>query len=198
MSKRMISFLMAALLLLSLCACQGSEAAKPEADILSVLCPEYFGLRFAGGEEWYIADEEEMNEVRGFAVAELSEDELREWLAPGAGIPVFQASGELGTASVAVQSVGELDTERAVMEATCENIAASFAVYGIACETAEVIEVELAGQTHTGMKLHVSIGGVDSYELIVAVKKGDHFALVAGTSHPEDNTSEILEAFVSE
>jgi len=66
---------------------------------------------------------------------------------------------------------------------------------GLECMLAELRQVELAGETRYAVCIHASAYGTDIFETIVAVKSGNLIAFVAGMSHPEDHTKEILTYF---
>ena len=156
---------------------------------------EFFNFMIDCGENWQIHDGNELNEIRGYSTEDLSNQELFEALSSPAGVPVFNATNDnLSGLSVTIQR-NHSSSEEEYMEISQQNIPAAFESAGMKCESAEVITIEFIDTEHPALAVHAIYNGIDLYETLVAMKRGNCFSVVAATCYVENNSLELLNSF---
>lgn len=157
---------------------------------------DFFSFMINCEENWKILDGNELNEVRGYSTEDLSNQELFEAISLPAGVPVFNAtnSDTLSGISVTIQR-NHYSSEEEYMALSKQNVSAAFESAGMKCESSEVKTIDFAGAEHPALTVHAAYNGIDIYETLVAVKRGNTYAVVAATCYLENNSLELLTCF---
>ena len=218
-SKRILSLIMALIMVFTLCACTSnddvkgktetgtSESAAPEKELElgSVSGGKYenayFGFGCELGELWTYASEEQLLSMVQ-ATADLVDDEnFKDELLNADmfyDMMTYFYDG-VTNMNVIVQNIGAaygaLLDEDAIAEQTAEVMLEQLAAASMDVQSCEQVTVEFAGADHAGILIHSVANGSDVYQLQAFVKAGKYVAIITMSSPLEDNIDAMLGFF---
>lgn len=218
-SKRILSLIMALIMVFTLCACTSnddvkgktetgtSESAAPEKELeLGSVSGgryenSYFGFGCELGELWTYASEEQLLSMVQ-ATADLVDDEnLKDELLKADmfyDMMTYFYDG-VTNMNVIVQNIGAaygaLLDEDAIAEQTAEVMPEQLAAASMDVQSCEQVTVEFAGADHAGILIHSVANGSDVYQLQAFVKAGKYVAIITMSSPLEDNIDAMLGFF---
>lgn len=218
-SKRILSLVMALIMVFALCACTSnddvkgktetgtSESAAPEKELElgSVSGGKYenayFGFGCELGELWTYASEEQLLSMVQ-ATADLVDDEnFKDELLNADmfyDMMTYFYDG-VTNMNVIVQNIGAaygaLLDEDAIAEQTAEVMPEQLAAASMDVQSCDKVSLNFAGAEHAGVRTHSITGGSDVYQLQAYVKTGKYVAIITMSSPLEDNIDAMLGFF---
>ncbi len=218
-SKRILSLIMALIMVFTLCACTSnddvkgktetgtSESAAPEKELElgSVSGGKYenayFGFGCELGELWTYASEEQLLSMVQ-ATADLVDDEnFKDELLNADmfyDMMTYFYDG-VTNMNVIVQNIGAaygaLLDEDAIAEQTAEVMLEQLAAASMDVQSCDKVSLNFAGAEHAGVRTHSITGGSDVYQLQAYVKTGKYVAIITMSSPLEDNIDAMLGFF---
>lgn len=218
-SKRILSLVMALIMVFALCACTSnddvkgktetgtSESAAPEKELElgSVSGGKYenayFGFGCELGELWTYASEEQLLSMVQ-ATADLVDDEnFKDELLNADmfyDMMTYFYDG-VTNMNVIVQNIGAaygaLLDEDAIAEQTAEVMPEQLAAASMDVQSCDKVSLNFAGAEHAGVRTHSITGGSDVYQLQAYVKAGKYVAIITMSSPLEDNIDAMLGFF---
>lgn len=218
-SKRILSLIMALIMVFTLCACTSnddvkgktetgtSESAAPEKELElgSVSGGKYENAYFGFGceldDQWTYATEEQLLDMVQ-ATADLVDDEnfKDELLKADMFYDMMTYFYDGATnMNVVVQNLGAtygtLLDEEAIVEQNVKSLPEQFAAASMEVQSCEQVVVEFAGADHAGILIHSIASGSDVYQLQAYVKTGKYVAIITMSSPLEDNIDAMLGFF---
>lgn len=220
--KKLTLVILAAAMLLSLCACGGkantettpsTEGTTPTTAPVETQAPQlgsyengvytnpYIGIKCTVGQEWYVYNNEELARFNGLVMDAMTDEDLVEQLKNADAAYLFYAMKDEGLVSVNITLEklnlisGVLLDEKSYAKASVQQLPAALESMGMADITAEEGMFEVAGQHHAGISIHGTYSGVDFYEKLICIKAGEYMAVVTVASYHEDLTNDILKNF---
>lgn len=206
--KKLLAFLLAAVMLVSLVAC--TKGGEDDGDTImgsydkssSVYSNDLLDIKFTMNKDWEVFDEEQIAELNGMTKDILSlDEELSEALEKSGSVQVFyaQRDGGLVTANIVIENIGlvygALIDEKTYAENSVDQVAPALEAMGMADVETEIITVNFAGEDHTAINIHASLFGADFYETMVCMKVGRYIAGVTVGSYVTDETGDVLAMF---
>ena len=206
--KKLLAFLLAAIMLVSLVAC--SKGGENKSDSMlgsydkssSVYTNDLLGVRFSMNKDWEIFDEKQIAELNGMVKDNLSlNEELSDALEKSGSVQVFyaQRDGGLVTANIVIENIGlvygTLIDEKTYAENSVDQVAPALETMGMTDVETKIVTVNFAGEDHTAIDIHASLFGADFYETMVCVKTGNYIAGVTVGSYITDETDDVLSMF---
>ena len=160
----------------------------------------FIGITVTLGDGWVYADEEQMAAIRGMTADAMNDEELIKLLESNGSVMDMYATEETGsTVNVMLEKLNLLQTvavtEQSYVEAAVGQLPAALENMGFENVTVETTELIFAGESHGGIKVHGQIFGIDFYETMAVVKRGNYIACVTVASYGEDTTESVLALF---
>ena len=162
---------------------------------------EYFGLQVGVLDGFSFVDDETLEAVYGYATDVLSETDnkaVAKQLESGDAQIVAMAVDESGLNNVNItvqQNVllaNALFDEKAVLTMSVSAVKDELEAQGFENFTTEIVDMEIAGETHAVLKMSGDYQGIDYHGLMVNLQKGNYMLAVAATSFNGDQTDDIL------
>ena len=221
--KRVLTLMVAAALLLCLCACtEEPQVSEPTQTIVLTTGPEaavgernpqlgnfsdgvytndFLGICCEAGEEWTVYSDSQLAQLNGLVLDTMTDADLVEQLKKSNVVHLFYATADGGHRSVNVvlENVGVVNgvllDEKAYMTLSVEQLPTALQSMGLTNVTAETTTVSFAGRDHAAVRVHGTLSGVDFFEKIVCIKVDGYFGLVTVASYHEDQTDALLNIF---
>jgi hypothetical protein len=176
---------------------QGSKLGTVEGNTYT---NAFLGITATLDENWAFATDEEMAQLRGMTADAMTDESIAEMLeTSGAIMDMYAMDTEGRTLNIMLENLNILQTiavtEKSYVEATVGQLPGALEGMGFEDATAEVTELTFAGETHAAIKVHAKIVGVDFYETLVVVKRGNYIACITAGSFAEDTTDGVLALF---
>lgn len=190
-----------------------SDAAELEADLEEnaiealgkvdgdVYKNEYFGLQVALPAGFAFADDEMISTVYGYTTDILSETDnkaVAKQLESGAAqiVALGYDSTGLNTINITVQQnvllANAIFDEKAVITMSLKTITDTLEAQGIQNITSEIVDMEIAGETHTVLKLTGEYQGMKYNGLMCNLQKGNYMLAMGATSFNGDQTEDMF------
>ena len=161
---------------------------------------EYFGLQIALEDGYQFADEEMLSTVYGYATDVLSETDnkaVAKTLESGDAQIValgYNATGNTVNATVQqnVMLANAFFDEKAVMTMSMPSVMQALEAQGIENVKTDITEEEIAGETHTVLKISGEVQGVGYFCKMVNIQKGNYMLAIGTTSFIDDQTDAMF------
>ena len=161
---------------------------------------EYFGLQIALEDGYQFADEEMLSTVYGYATDVLSETDnkaVAKTLESGDAQIValgYNAIGNTVNATVQqnVMLANAFFDEKAVMTMSMPSVMQALEAQGIENVKTDITEEEIAGETHTVLKISGEVQGVGYFCKMVNIQKGNYMLAIGTTSFIDDQTDAMF------
>lgn len=208
--KKFLCILLAAVIVMGLCACSGDDdvrgeiATDPKLSLGTTANNTYkndfLGLSCTLSSEWVFYTDEEILELNNF-VGEAAGDALQESLENADIIQDMYAShqGGMATLNVTMQKLSALQIAGLDMKASLE---AQFPAIKEALENMGCANVQLKyekitvnGKEFDGATVVASISGIPLYESLLCFTKGRYYVTVTACTLQTDDTAAIFNCF---
>lgn len=222
--KRWLSMVLAAVLLLSLCACaeeprvtaeptQTNEPATVPATTAGEKDPQmgefadgvytndFLGIRCEVSEEWAVYSDSQLAQLNGLVLDTMTDADIVEQLKKSNVAHLFYATADGGHRSVNVvlENVGVFNgvllDEKTYMAVSVEQLPTALQSMGLTGVTATADTASFAGKKHAAVQVRGMLSEVPFYEKIVCIKTGNYFGLITVASYHEDETDALLKMF---
>ena len=162
---------------------------------------EYFGVKLNLLDGYSFVDDETLAQITGMTSDILSDNKLAtKAIEDGTAAIIAYATNESGLSNINVtaQSNATLANaildEEAVLTASVGQAQAALEAQGISNITYEIVEREVAGETHKVLKMSGEYSGVEFHNEMVNLQKGDYMLAFAATCFNEDACDELIDA----
>lgn len=221
--KQMLLLVLAAALLLSLCACGNETPATEPSQPSNTTAPAttapkekdpqlgeyadgvytnaFLDIRCQVDDRWQVYSDAQLAQLNGLVLDSMTDEDLIAQLKEANVAHLFYASADNGHQSVNVvlENAGVINgillDEKAYAELSVEQLPTVLRSVGLVNVTAEATTVKFAGGKHAAVEVHGLHSGVDFYEKIVCVKVGSYFGVITVASYHEDLTEDLLAMF---
>lgn len=161
---------------------------------------EYFNVKVELADGYTFADEETLATVYGVATDILKENDneaVAKQLESGNLQIVALGYNETGcNINVGVQQNALLSNvlfdEKQMLEMSVDSVKEALEAQGITISSTELVEEEVAGETHTVLKLHGEIQGIEYHGAMVYFERGSYLLAITATSFIEDQSDVML------
>ena len=161
---------------------------------------EYFGLQIALEDGYQFADEEMLSTVYGYATDVLSETDnkaVAKSLESGDAQIVALGYNDAGnTVNVTVQQnvvlANAFFDEKAVITMSMPSVMQALEAQGIENVKTDITEEEIAGETHTVLKISGEVQGVGYFCKMVNIQKGNYMLAIGISSFIDDQTDAMF------
>lgn len=208
--KKILCVLLAAMLMLSLCACSGDDdirgeiATDPKLSLgttaNNTYKNEFLGISCTLSSDWVFYTDEEILELNNF-VGEAAGEAFQETLENADVIQDMYASyqGGMATLNVGMQKLSALQVAGLDMKASLE---AQFPTIKEALENMGCTNVQLKyekitvnGKEFDGATVEASISGIPLYESLLCFIKGRYYVTVTACTLQTNDTAAIFNCF---
>lgn len=162
---------------------------------------EYFGVKLNLLDGYSFVDDETLAQITGMTTDMLSDNKLAtKAIEEGTAAIVAYAQNSTGLCNINVtaQSNATLANaildEEAVLNASVSQAQSALEAQGISNITTEIVEREVAGETHKVLKMNGEFNGVEFHNEMVNLQKGDYMLAFAATCFNEDSTDALIDA----
>ncbi len=162
---------------------------------------EYFGVKLNLLDGYSFVDDETLAQITGMTTDMLSDNKLAtKAIEEGTATIVAYAQNSTGLCNINVtaQSNATLANaildEEAVLNASVSQAQSALEAQGISNITTEIVEREVAGETHKVLKMNGEFNGVEFHNEMVNLQKGDYMLAFAATCFNEDSTDALIDA----
>ena len=160
------------------------------------------GLTAELGEDWLVADDQQLAQLAGVVSDTFVSEQLQDALESGSTVYDLYALRKTDGASlnVTVQDLGRLGgimvDEDYYADVNMENLPEAMASGGVTVEKLEKTTLEFAGETHTALLMESTVGSTKLYQTMALVKVGSYMVCVTATSYDEAaSPADILALF---
>ncbi len=210
--KKLLAVLLAVLMLLSIAACSKEDVTgsiKPAEDEFQLGVTSggtyenaYIGIGVTLDDSWVFYSKEQIDQLNGVVLDNLSDDELKEKLKNANVIYDMVAGATDGFSSINIclenlgGIYGSVISEDKYIDLSIKNLGTSLTAAGY--EEGMSIEkttVTFAGKQMNAIKIEGVANGANIYQLLVVKKVGNYMALTTITNYLVDSTEEIAAEF---
>ncbi len=161
---------------------------------------QYFGLKVTVPADYSFIDDETLAQLSGMA-ADIMKDNKAAAAALDNGTAAIVAyankQGAADNINVTIQSNASLANalmdEKAVMTVSMGQLQSVLESQGAEITYIDVVEKEVAGETHYVLELEGTINGMDLSERVVNFQKGDYMLAVAASCFNSDDVDTLME-----
>ena len=221
--KRVFAMVLAAGLLLCLCACaEEPQVTEPTQTTAPTTAPattagakdpqmgefadgtytnDFLGICCKVSEEWTVYSDAQLAQLNGLVLDTMTDADIVEQLKKSNVAHLFYATADGGHRSVNVvlEKVGVFNgillDEKTYIAVSVDQLPAALQGMGLTDVTAEETTVSFVGVDHAAVRVYGKFSGVDFYEKIVCIKVGNYFGLVTVASYHEDETDALMKMF---
>ena len=219
MKKKILAVIMTMTMVMSLAACgksaetvetveataeESTEEAEGEFSVGTVegntYVNDYFGVKLNLLDGYTFVDDEQLAQITGMTTDMLSDNKLAtKAIEEGTAAIVAYAQNSTGLCNINVtaQSNATLANaildEEAVLNASVSQAQSALEAQGISNITTEIVEREVAGETHKVLKMNGEYNGIEFHNEMVNLQKGDFMLAFAATCFNGDTTDEIID-----
>ena len=168
---------------------------------------DFLGASYRRPEGWFHLEGEELLQLSGLAVGQITDEEISAWIAEasenGTVVYVMYAGSPTGemNCSVTVEKLPAMAalamTEEGYIMVAQRQLEATLASVGMTDTVTETGTTVLAGVEYPCVRIRGSVNGSVIYELIAVQKVGEYIASYAVASAGEDSTDRILAAWTA-
>ena len=160
---------------------------------------EYFGIKLTVPTDYSFLDDETLAQVSGMA-ADVMKDNKAAAAALENGTAAIVAyaikNGAADNINVTIQSNASLANaifdEKAIMEASMDQLKTVLESQGAEISAVEVVEKEVAGENHWVIELTGNVSGMELHERIVNFQKGDYMMAIAASSFNNEDAETLM------
>ncbi len=185
---------------------EATEATEPEAEFgigtvsANVYTNKFLGITCAlDASSWVIKSDAEIREMNEQSLGMMGDD-YAETLKNATVIFDFMAAhtNNYDSLNITMERLSLLNlaiTENSYLEAAQESIVGSLSSMGIEGVTATIGTIQFAGSEHGCMDIHGTVNGIDMYEKLVILKRGNYIACITACTWFENTCDDILSQF---
>lgn len=173
---------------------------KPSVINGSVYESEYLGIGCDLGKGWTFLSEEELLERNQLTREVLSSDEtLVAALDKISTLLDMAATKDNATnglnITITFEKPGISVSESLYAKTAANNAETAFNAMGVNFESADVSEIEFAGETHSCVDIKGNMSGVDIYEKMVVIKKDEWYVGIVFTALDDNDFDDLIDSF---
>ncbi len=173
---------------------------KPSVVNGSVYESEYLGIGCDLGKGWTFLSEEELLERNQLTREVLGSDEtLVAALDKISTLLDMAATKDNATnglnITITFEKPGISVSESLYAKTAANNAETAFNAMGVNFESADVSEIEFAGETHSCVDIKGNMSGVDIYEKMVVIKKDEWYVGIVFTALDDNDFDDLIDSF---